>query len=83
MLTIMAVRVEFTRHARRTMQQRRVTEEEVRQTLSQPDRTATDSDGGPLAFRRFADGVTVKIAYVVDAGVCVVKTVICRPERSP
>jgi Domain of unknown function (DUF4258) len=78
----MALRLEITRHARRRMQQRHVTEDEVRHTLIQPDRTATDSDGDPVAFRRFADGVAVKVAYVVDADIYVVKTVICRPERS-
>ena len=64
------------------MQQRHVTEKEVRHTLIEPDRRATDGDGDPVAFRRFADGVAVKVAYVVDAGVDVMKTVICRPERS-
>jgi hypothetical protein len=63
------------------MMQRHVTEEEVRQTLARPDRVATDSDGDPLAFRRFGDGITVKVAYVVEAGVYVIKTVVCRPER--
>ncbi len=78
----MTLKVELTRHARRRMQQRHVTEEEVRQTLLQPDRRASDSYGDPVAFRRFPDRVTVKVAYVVDAGVQVVKTVLCRPERS-
>jgi len=64
------------------MKQRRVTEEEVRQALSQPDRTAKDSEGEPLAFRTFADGVTVKVAYVVEADVHVIKTVVCHPGRS-
>ncbi len=63
------------------MTQRHVTEEEVRQTRFQPDRKATDRDGDPVAFRRFADGVTVKVSYVGEAGVYVVKTVVW-PERS-
>lgn len=63
------------------MRQRHVTEAEVRQTLDRPDRTATDSGGDPVAFRHFDDGTTVKVAYVVEDGVHVVKTVICRPER--
>ena len=78
----MTLKIELTRDARRRMQQRHVSQEEVRHTISQPDRRATDSDGDPVAFRRFPDGVTVKVAYVVDAGVHVVKTVVCRPERS-
>ncbi len=78
----MAPKVEWTRHARRRMRQRHVTEGEVRQVLSQPDRTATDRDGDPVSFRRFADGVTVKVAYVVEADVHVIKTVVCRPGRS-
>lgn len=82
----MALKIEWTRHARRRMRQRHVTEEEVRQALGQPDRTATDSDGDPVSFRRFADGatvkVTVKVAYVVEADVHVIKTVVCRPGRS-
>ena len=64
------------------MRQRHVSEEEIRQTLDRPDRTGTDSDGDPVAFRQFADGVTVKVAYVLEAGVYVVKTVVCRPGRS-
>lgn len=78
----MALKIEWTRHARRRMRQRHVTEEEVRQALSQPDRTAIDSDGDPVSFRQFADGVTVKVAYVVEADVHVIKTVVCRPGRS-
>lgn len=78
----MALQIEWTRHAGRRMRQRHVTKEEVRQTLNQPDRAATDSEGDPVAFRRFADGVTVRVAYVVEAGVYVIKTVVCRPERS-
>ncbi len=78
----MALKIEWTRHARRRMRQRHVTEEEVRQALGQPDRTATDSDGDPVSFRRFADGVTVKVAYVVEADVHMIKTVVCRPGRS-
>jgi hypothetical protein len=41
-----------------------------------------DSDGDPVAFRHFVDRVTVRVAYVVEAGVYVIKTVVCRPERS-
>lgn len=78
----MMLKIEWTRHSRRRMRQRHVTEEEVRQALSQPDRTASDSEGGPVAFRRFADGVIVKVAYVVEADVYVIKTVVCRPGRS-
>ncbi len=78
----MALKIEWTRHARRRMRQRHVTEEEVRQTLDRPDRTATDIDGDPVAFRHFVDRVTVRVAYVVEAGVYVIKTVVCRPERS-
>jgi len=50
-------------------------------TLDRPDRNATDSEGDPVAFRRFGDGVTVKVAYVIEAGVHVIKTVVCRPGR--
>jgi len=64
------------------MSQRHVTEEEVRRTLGHPDRTATDGDGDPVALRQFADGTTVKVAYVVEADVHVIKTVVCRPGRS-
>lgn len=78
----MALKIEWTRHARRRMSQRHVTEEEVKQVLSRPDRTATDCDRDPVAFRQFADGVTVKVAYVVEADVHVIKTVVCRPGRS-
>ncbi len=78
----MALKIEWTRHAGRRMRQRQVTEDEVRQTLAEPARTATDSDGDPVAFRQFPDGVTVKVPYIVEAGVYVVKTVVCRPERS-
>ncbi len=78
----MALKIEWTRHARRRMRQRHVTETEVLRTLSQPDRTATDSDGDPVAFRRFSDGVTVKVAYVVERDMHVIKTVVCRPGRS-
>ncbi len=63
------------------MRQRHGTEEEVRQALSQPDRTAPDSYGDPVSFRRFADGVTVKVAYVVE-DVHAIKTVVCQPGRS-
>lgn len=78
----MALKIEWARYARRRMRQRHVTEEEVRQALSQPDRTATDTDGDPVSFRQSADGVTVKVAYVVEADVYVIKSVISRPGRS-
>ena len=77
----MALEIEWTRHARRRMRQRHVTEAEVRQTLARLDRTATGSDGHPVAFRHFDDKGTVRVAYVVEGGVYVVKTVVCRPER--
>ena len=78
----MALKIEWTGHARRRMRQRHVAEEEVRRVLSEPDRTATDADGDPVSFRRFADGVIVKVAYVVEADVHVIKTVVCPPGRS-
>ena len=78
----MARKIEWTRHARRRMRQRHVTEEEVRQALSQADRTASDSEGDPVSIRRFADGVIVKVAHVVEADVHVIKAVVCRPGRS-
>lgn len=43
----------YTRHARQRMRQRKVTEEQVEETLAEPDEIEPGDNGGDIAIRRY------------------------------
>ena len=43
----------YTRHARQRMKQRKVTEEQVQETLTDPDEIEPGDNGGNIAIRRY------------------------------
>lgn len=52
----------FTRHARQRMKQRRVTEKQVEETLTDPDKIEPGDNGGDIAIRRYG-GRDVRVVY--------------------
>ncbi len=52
----------FTRHARQRMKQRKVTEEQIQETLLNPDEIETGDNGGDMAIRRYG-GREVRVVY--------------------
>lgn len=47
------MKIIYTRHARQRMKQRKVTETQVEETLSNPDEIEAGDNGGDMAIRRY------------------------------
>lgn len=43
----------YTRHAQQRMKQRKVTEKQVEETLTDPDKIESGDNGGDIAIRRY------------------------------
>jgi hypothetical protein len=56
------MRIIYTRHARQRMKQRKVTEAQVEETLSEPDEIESGDNGGDMAIRRYG-GREVRVVY--------------------
>ncbi|HEX6387122.1 MAG TPA: DUF4258 domain-containing protein [Anaerolineae bacterium] len=56
------MRIIYTRHARQRMKQRKVTEEQVEETLTTPDILEPGDSGGSIAIRRYG-GREVRVVY--------------------
>lgn len=70
------MRIIYTRHARQRMMQRAVTEQQVEETLSDPDAMEAGDNGGDTAIRRYGDR-EVRVVYgELRDGVYVVYTVV-------
>jgi hypothetical protein len=56
------MRIIYTRHARQRMRQRKVSEEQVEETLAEPDEIEAGDNGGNMAIRRYG-GREVRVVY--------------------
>jgi hypothetical protein len=65
----------FSRHARRQMKWRRVSEADARGVVATPDRVEPSLDGRINAYKLLDDRL-LKVTYVEDKGTIVVITVI-------
>ena len=52
----------YTNHARQRMKQRKVTEQQVAETLAAPDRLEAGDNGGDMAIREY-DGREVRVVF--------------------
>ncbi len=52
----------YTRHARQRMKQRKVTEMQVEETLSEPDEIQLGDNGGDIAIRNYGER-EVRVVY--------------------
>jgi hypothetical protein len=56
------MRIIYTNHARQRMKQRKVTEQQVEETLTVPDRLESGDNGGDIAIREY-DGREVHVIF--------------------
>jgi hypothetical protein len=70
------MQIRYTRHARKRMIERHVSEHEVSETIESPDDIISGTEGETIALRRFARHVVRVIFQELDEDAVLVYTVI-------
>jgi uncharacterized DUF497 family protein len=68
-------RIKYTRHAKRRMKWRRITEREIKKTLETPDRTESCGEKRINAFKSLGRKL-IKVSYVIEDDRIVVISVV-------
>ena len=73
------MKIKFSRHARRQMKWRKITEKEVKMAINNPDKLEDSIKGRKNAFKT-AEGRLLKITYKPEDGDVIVITTIAKGE---